>query len=157
MTTIGSVLGKRMPSDEGANGRARPAPPREGGAARKRILIVDDNETVLDVLDEFLNVAYTVDLAANARIALQRLSTHPADLILLDVNMPGTDGLSLLESIRGLGITAPAFVITGYDSPGVSRRATDSGATAYLVKPVDLRTLDAMIAKTLGVRPLLAG
>ena len=157
MTTIGSVLGKRRPSEEGHKDRARTVEPRETGAPRKRILIVDDNETVLDVLDEFLNIAYTVDLAANASIALQRLSTHPADLILLDVNMPGTDGLSLLESIRGLGVTAPAFVITGYDSPTVSRRATDSGATAYLVKPVDLRTLDAMIAKTLSVQPLLGG
>ena len=98
-----------------------------------------------------------MDLAASASNALQRLSTHKADLILPDVNMPGTNGLTLLDSIHGLGITAPIFVITGYDSPAVSRRATQSGATAYLVKPVDLRTLDGMIAKTLGVTPLLGG
>lgn len=155
MTTIGSLLGKRTSSQEGQNERARAKAPRDTGAPRKRVLIVDDNETVLDVLDEFLNVAYTVDLAANASVALQRLSSHPADLILLDVNMPGTDGLTLLDSIRGLGVTAPIFVITGYDSPTIALRATQSGATAYLVKPVDLRTLDGMIADALDVRPLL--
>lgn len=155
MTTIGSLLGKRRPSDEGQTDRARATPPRDGGASRKRVLIVDDNETVLDVLDEFLNVAYTVDLAANASVALERLSTHPADLILLDVNMPGTDGLTLLDSIRDVGVTAPIFVITGYDSPNIAHRASQSGATEYLVKPVDLRTLDGLIAKALGVQPLL--
>jgi CheY-like chemotaxis protein len=156
MTTIGSLLGKRRGSDEGHADEGRAAPARDIGAPRKRLLIVDDNETVLDILDEFLNVAYSVDIATNGSIALQRLSTHPADLILLDVNMPGTDGLTLLDSIRRLGVTAPVFVITGYDSPSIARRATQAGATAYLVKPVDLRTLDSLIAKTLGVRPLLA-
>lgn len=159
MTTLGSLAGKRKTSDEAENHRARTTPGRErtAAASRKRVLIVDDNDTVRDVLAEFLNDAYAVDLAANAATALHRLSTHPADLIMLDVNMPGTDGLTLLESIRDLGITAPIFVITGYDSENVSRRATESGATAYLVKPVDLRSLDAMIAQALGVPPVLAG
>ena len=151
----GSLLGSRTPLDEAQDDRGRVRPARESGPRRKRVLIVDDNDTVRDVLAEFLGDTYTVDLASNASAALKRLSTHPADLIMLDVNMPGTDGLTLLDAIRDRGIAAPAFVITGYDSPNVSRRATQSGATEYHVKPVDLRSLDRMIAKALGVPPML--
>jgi DNA-binding response OmpR family regulator len=110
--------------------------------------------TILDVLEEFLGVAYVIDRAPNAQVALTCVAQHPPDVMLLDVNMPGPDGLTLLESIRNLGITAPAFIITGYGSDQVVARATQSGAT-YLVKPVDLRELDRLVAGSLGTVPIL--
>lgn len=128
--------------------------PRDGSVRRKRVLLVDDNATVLDVLEEFLGVAYAVDCAPSAQAALKQIAAQAPDVILVDINMPGTDGLTLLESIRRLGITAPAFVITGYDTTQHAQRAARSGAT-YLVKPVDLRELDRLVAKALGVTPFL--
>lgn len=127
---------------------------RDAGGRRKRVLLVDDNPTILDVLEEFLSVAYVVDRAPDAPAALRRIAAQAPDVILVDVNMPGTDGLTLLESIRNLGLTMPAFVITGYDSPQSAQRAARSGAT-YLVKPVDLRDLDLRVAKSLGMTPFL--
>lgn len=121
----------------------------------KRILIVDDNEIVLKILEDFLSDAYLVDGANNASLALKTLASNPPDVILLDVNMPGTDGLTLLESLRNRGVAVPIFIITGYDSPGLAERAARSGATGYLVKPVDLRRLDRLIASALQVPPLL--
>jgi DNA-binding NtrC family response regulator len=124
-------------------------------ASVKRILIVDDNEVVLDILREFLSPAYAVDAAATVTAAVERITAAPPDAILLDVRLPGTDGLSLLGSLRRAGITVPIFVITGYDSVDLAEEATRRGATGYLVKPVDLRRLDRLIADTLGVLPLL--
>lgn len=124
-------------------------------AARKQILIVDDNEVVIDVLRDFLSEGYDVDAVQNAQAALETIQATTPDAILMDVRMPGTDGLTLLASLRKLGITAPIFVMTGYDSPETAERAKRSGATAYLVKPVDLRKLDALIGNALKTPPLL--
>jgi CheY-like chemotaxis protein len=124
--------------------------------ARKRILIVDDNQVILDVMSEFLGEAYTIDPAGDATIALQHVKSNRPDLILLDVNMPGMDGIALLVMMRKMGLSIPVFIVTGYDAPGMADKAKKAGATAYLVKPVDLRTLDKLIADQLKVTPLLA-
>ena len=125
------------------------------GEKRRRVLIVDDNENVLSILRDFLSDAHTIDTAPNAEAGLRSAVANPPDLIMLDVNMPGTDGLTLLGALRQRGITVPIFVITGYDQPGVGSRARQLGATEYLVKPVDLRRLDFLIAEALRVAPIL--
>lgn len=124
-------------------------------AMNKRVLIIDDNERVLEILTDFLGEAYRVDTASTPSAGLKMLASNLPDVILLDVNMPGTDGLTLLESLRNQGMVAPVFIMTGYDSPGVQARAKASGATAYLVKPIDLRHLDRLIASALHVPPLI--
>jgi two-component system response regulator PrrA len=121
---------------------------------RGRILVVDDNENVLSIMSEFLASGYVVDAASSAAAALKAVGTAAPDAILLDINMPGTDGVSLLGSLRRLGVTAPVFVITGYDAPEVGEQVRQLGAQ-YLVKPVDLRTLDRLISTALHVTPIL--
>ena len=138
-------------------GRAATAVRTERPAvSHKRVLIIDDNERVLEILADFLGDAYQVDAASTPDTGLKMLASNLPDIILLDVNMPGTDGITLLESLRKQGLAAPVFIMTGYDSPDVEQRATRSGATGYLVKPVDLRHLDRLIAHTLRVSPLIA-
>lgn len=119
-----------------------------------RILVVDGNEIVLSVLDEFLSHGYQVDTASDAATALAAAAKRP-DMILLDVNLAGLDGLALLAALRARGITTPVFVMTGYDKPGGAERAKLCGATQYLVKPVDLRRLDSLIARELNSSPIL--
>ena len=123
---------------------------------KKHVLIVDDNETVLEILEEFLGGGYEVHCASNAESALTALGAQAPDAILLDLNMPGMDGISFLEALRTRGINMPVIMMTGYDEPGMAQRAKDSGATAYLVKPVDLRQLDHLLATTLRVPPLVS-
>ena len=123
--------------------------------ANERVLLVDDNETILSLMSDFLGFGYQVDRASTAAQALKAIAANMPDVILLDVNMPGTDGLTLLGSLRQHGVTAPAFVITGYDAPGQAARAAQMGATKYMVKPVDLRELDRLIAETLKTGRLL--
>ena len=123
----------------------------------RRVLLVDDNENILSILRDFFEGTYVVETAPNAIAALSSIATNPPDLVLLDVNMPGTDGLTLLATLRQRGLTTPVFIMTGYDSPATVRKAVESGATQYLVKPVDLRKLDRLIAGALQTEPMLAG
>ena len=116
----------------------------------KRILIVDDNNVVQDVLKQFFEGRYQIQLAANASQALSLIVRQPPDLVLLDVKMPGLDGLSLLKSLRETGVAVPIFLMTGYDSLQVAQDALNSGANAYLPKPFDLMHLDRLIADACG-------
>ncbi len=116
----------------------------------KRVLVVDDNEVILDILKQFLGRGYTVEVVGNASLALASVVQKTPDVILLDVRMPGVDGLSLLKSLRDMGVQTPIFVMTGYDSTQVAMEALEKGATGYLPKPFDLIHLDRLIAHALG-------
>ena len=116
----------------------------------KRVLVVDDNQVILDILKQFLGRGYTVEVVGNASLALASVVQKTPDAILLDVRMPGVDGLSLLKSLRDMGVQTPIFVMTGYDSTQVAMEALEKGATGYLPKPFDLIHLDRLIAHALG-------
>jgi DNA-binding NtrC family response regulator len=116
----------------------------------KRVLVVDDNEVILDILKQFLGRGYTVEVVGNASLALASVVQKTPDVILLDVRMPGVDGLSLLKSLRDMGVQTPVFVMTGYDSTQVAMEALEKGATGYLPKPFDLLHLDRLIAHAVG-------
>jgi|SRR5690242_1478236 len=124
--------------------------------ATKRILIVDDNHVIQDILRQFLCRGYQVDVVGNASQALAAVVQKGPDVILLDVRMPGVDGLSLLKSLREMGVQTPIFVMTGYDSTQVALEALESGATGYLPKPFDLVHLARLIAHALGSQPSVA-
>jgi DNA-binding NtrC family response regulator len=116
----------------------------------KRVLIVDDNQVIQDILKQFLGQGYTVEVVGNASQALASVVQKNPDVILLDVRMPGVDGLSLLKSLRDMGVQTPIFVMTGYDSTQVAIEALENGATGYLPKPFDLGHLNRLIAHALG-------
>ena len=116
----------------------------------KRILIVDDNNVVQDVLREFFKDRYQVQLAPNASQALSLIVRQTPDIVLLDVKMPGLDGISLLKSLRETGVGMPIFLMTGYDSLQVAQEALTNGANAYLPKPFDLLHLDRLITEAIG-------
>ena len=116
----------------------------------KRVLVVDDNQVIQDILKQFLERGYSVEVVGNASLALASVVQKTPDAILLDVRMPGVDGLSLLKSLRDMGVQTPVFVMTGYDSTQVAIEALEKGATGYLPKPFDLIHLDRLIAHALG-------
>jgi len=121
----------------------------------KRLLIVDDNSVVQDVLREFFKDRFQVQLAPNASQALSMIVRQVPDLVLLDVKMPGLDGLSLLKSLRETGVIVPIFLMTGYDSLQVAQEALNSGANAYLPKPFDLMHLDRLVTEAIGTDELI--
>jgi two-component system nitrogen regulation response regulator NtrX len=107
-----------------------------------RILIIDDDASVRTVLKRILEGAgYAVREAGDAFQALDLMDTQPPDAALLDIKMPGMDGLGLMENLRQRGLETPIVVLTGHGDEFTSKQCLDAGAAAYLTKPPDRANL----------------
>jgi len=108
------------------------------GGMEGRILIVDDDASVRTVLRRILGSAgYSVQEASDAFQALDLLDTQPPDAALLDLKMPGMDGLGLIANLRQRGLEIPVVVLTGHGDEFTSQQVLEAGAAAYLTKPPD--------------------
>lgn len=107
------------------------------------ILVVDDELGIRDLLSEILNdEGHSVDLAENAAQARTARSTHTYDLVLLDIWMPDTDGVSLLKEWAASGLlTMPVIMMSGHATIDTAVDATRIGAFAFLEKPITLQKL----------------
>jgi two-component system, OmpR family, response regulator MprA len=112
-----------------------------------KILVVDDERAVRDALRRALELqGYEVDLAADGEEALSRLAAngHP-DAVVLDILMPGIDGLEVCRRIRRSGDSVPVLMLTARDAVGDRVEGLDAGADDYLVKPFALEELLARV------------
>ena len=109
-----------------------------------RILVVEDNELVADAIVRGLAMAgFAVDRAANAESAAAALAAEHFDLALLDIGLPGADGLTLLKRLRSDGKTLPVMVLTARDTLAAKVEALDLGADDFLMKPFEQAELAA--------------
>ena len=99
------------------------------------VLVVDDEPGPREALREILHPKYQVMMAESGSEALQLLSTSPADLVLLDLKMPGMDGIDVLKAIKEADASVEAIMITAYASLETIRGAMTYGASGYLIKP----------------------
>jgi two-component system response regulator MprA len=110
------------------------------------ILVVDDEPAVRRALERALRLdSYEVELAADGREALDRLAEQPPDAVILDVMMPGIDGLEVCRRIRAAGDRTPILMLTARDAIDDRVKGLDVGADDYLVKPFALRELQARL------------
>jgi two-component system, OmpR family, response regulator MprA len=110
------------------------------------ILVVDDEPAVRRALERALRLdKYEVELAADGEEALDRLSEQPADAVILDVMMPGLDGLEVCRRMRAAGDRTPVLMLTARDAIDDRVLGLDVGADDYLVKPFALRELQARL------------
>jgi excisionase family DNA binding protein len=132
--------------------RAQGPQGRTGSAAiRPRVLVVDDEPGVRDLLSRSLALAeYDVDVAADGRGALDRIRTHPYDLLIADLKMPGLDGLSVIREVKRLKTDLPVIIITGHSSESSAIEAVNLGVAGYLTKPFRVPQVLAAAAKALG-------
>src|SRR5215471_20579814 len=118
---------------------------------RPRILIVDDETNVrLNYRITLETEGYEVYEAASAASALQELLERSFAVAILDMRMPGMDGLELLAKMREVGITVPAMIVTAYSDVPHAVKAMKLGAIDFLQKPLrpeELRTLVADVFK----------
>ncbi len=99
-----------------------------------RILVIDDDCTILELLEATLGGPHEVAVANDAEEAVTAVRATQPDLIVLDLDLPGSDGRLILESIRGLGSRAAVIVLTG-SGRARERELLSAGAQAYLTKP----------------------
>lgn len=112
-----------------------------------RLLIVEDDRDLARNLIDYLEIqGYVTDYAPDGFSALNLLSGHAYDLVVLDLNLPGVDGITLCKRFRHeLYGRTPVVVLTAQDDLDVKIAAFDLGADDYVVKPVALRELEARI------------
>src|SRR5262249_11643541 len=117
-----------------------------------QILVVDDEEAVCWALKKALGQeGHSVAVAASAEEAFERAEQRRPDAIVLDVRLPGLDGLQALGKLRQITEDAPGIVITAFGNLDTAVRAVEGGAFDYLAKPFDLgQALDA-VARALRV------
>jgi CheY-like chemotaxis protein len=116
------------------------------------ILIVEDNETNQLLVRAVLEMdGYRVALAGSADEAWQELRQDTPDLILMDVQLPGQDGLSLTRDLKADPITAgiPVVALTAHAMNGDRELALEAGCAGYIAKPIDTRTFAGQIRQFL--------
>jgi DNA-binding NtrC family response regulator len=105
--------------------------------AKTKILVVDDEEVVrLSYLRTLSGQHCNVDVVADGKDALQMMSQQPFDVVLLDLRMPGMDGMTVLKTIKQKWPESEVIIITGYPAVESAKAAVTLGAYGYLAKPV---------------------
>ncbi|MBA3923605.1 MAG: response regulator transcription factor, partial [Nostocaceae cyanobacterium] len=111
-----------------------------------KILVVEDDELLGHGLTAILSDQnYAVEVANDGKSAWELIQTFDYDLILLDVILPGLDGISLCRQIRSSGLLLPILLLTGCDSSHDKAIGLDAGADDYLVKPFEQEELVARV------------
>jgi len=149
---IDGWLDSQRPRGAGrAAGQAAPAPRPTAGATRPRVLVVDDEASIRDLLAKTLALAeYDVDVAPDGRAALDRMRMYPYDLLIADLKMPGVDGLTVIREAKRYKADLPVIIITGFSTESSAIDAVNLGVAGYLTKPFRVPQVLAAAAKALG-------
>jgi DNA-binding NtrC family response regulator len=113
---------------------------------RQRLLIVDDDESVVAGLTALLEDDYEIRAAGTGRTALQKFGESSPDLVLLDITLPDTSGLELLKQFKDYEESVPVIMISGSGTLDHVVEAMKSGAESFLQKPFDDATLQLTLA-----------
>ena len=116
---------------------------------RKRILLVDDEPLIIEVLSEHFKPSYDIETAANGTDALTAVLRGRPDLVLLDINMPRMNGIAVLKDIKQIDDSIAVIMVTANEQVQLAAEALRSGAFGYVPKPFDFRYLDHMLATIL--------
>lgn len=112
-----------------------------------KILMVDDELDACEVISYFLGRrGYDVITTNSAEEALSKLSTEKPELILLDILMPGMDGIECLRKIREINKEVPVIMVTCITNIDTAKQAMELGATDYLTKPLGYNALETAIS-----------
>jgi two-component system cell cycle response regulator len=121
---------------------------------KMHVLVVDDNQVNLKLVRVLLtSFGYEAHTAENAEQAVELLKTLQPDLILMDIQLPGMDGLALTRQLKAdpRFVQVPIVALTAYAMKGDDARALAAGCAGYITKPIDTRIFLTRIAGFLAV------
>jgi len=122
-----------------------------GGKEMKPILVVDDEVIMRESLRDWLtDGGYPIEIAEHGEAALEAIGEQDFSLLILDMKLPGKNGIEVLREARAQNPQLHGIIITAYPSIETAVEAIKIGAIDYLPKPVSLDTLEKLIEKTLG-------
>jgi DNA-binding response OmpR family regulator len=124
----------------------------KGGEKMKPILVVEDEAITREALRDWLTYGgYQVETAEEGEKALEAIAEQDFGIVILDLKLPGKDGIEVLKEAREKQPKLKGVIITAYPSVETAVKATKEGALDYLPKPFDLNQLEKIIRDTLGV------
>ncbi|HKC56728.1 MAG TPA: response regulator [Vicinamibacterales bacterium] len=145
---IDAWLDSQRPRGDRPAAAAPAAPVR---SARQRVLVVDDEASIRDLLSKTLALAeYDVDTAPDGTAALDRMRQFNYDLLIADLKMPGMDGLTLIRQAKRIKADLPVIIITGFSTESSAIEAVNLGVAGYLTKPFRVPQVLAAASKALG-------
>src|SRR5688572_4098690 len=115
-------------------------------SARRRLLIVDDEPLILEVLSEHFKADYEVETALTGADALGAIVRARPDVVMLDINMPRMNGVEVLKDIKQIDDSIAVIMVTANEQVSLAAEALKSGAFGYVPKPFDFRYLNHMLA-----------
>ena len=113
-----------------------------------KVLVIDDNKDIIDMIKEYFSshaVIEVSDVAYNGKDGLSLIEKNKYDVVLLDLIMPGMDGIKLLEEVNKKEIDTRIIVLTSYNSPEVIRKVSGLGIKYFMLKPFELSELENKI------------
>jgi DNA-binding NtrC family response regulator len=120
-------------------------------AKKRKVLIVEDEAVVREsVRDWLVEDGYEVDVAENGEEALKKIKKEEFGVIVLDLKLPGIDGLQVFEQAKELKPETKGVIITAYPSKETKEKAKRLGLMDYLAKPFKVEDLEKLITKALG-------
>jgi len=120
----------------------------QGGWTKMKILLMEDDPVLSDILLDFLSESFDIDYAFNADEVYKQMESNKYDIFIFDINVAGKTGLELLAELREFNDTTPTIIITAYTDTQYLKKAFELGAHDYIKKPFELEELQARIQNT---------
>lgn len=123
---------------------------------RNKILVIDDEPNMRHSLSMIFDKAgFFVTEASGAQEALDALNKKPYDLVFLDLNMPGINGMQLLPEINNLYPSMPVIILTGFGTMESAEKAIEFGARGFILKPINPLEIIERVSRVLKEEQLL--
>lgn len=121
----------------------------------KKVLVLDDEPSIIALLQRYLRTkGYFVQSASDGRVGVQMAAREQPDIVLLDIMLPGKDGLEVLSEIKTRNPDTVVIMISGVESEVVAKRALEMGAYSYITKPLDLDTVGRRLEEVAEAKSL---